>query len=69
LSLAQTCSNPNRIATFYLNAVKEFDGCPVYLITDLRNKNGIVAGIQTFYRDDAMCHKYVPSPRNQRIES
>jgi len=69
LYVSRTNSNPNRIATFYLNAIREFEGCPVYLITDLGTENGIIAGIHSFYRDDSTCHRYVPSPRNQRIES
>jgi len=68
VSLVQTVIQIE-LATFYLDALKEFGGCPVNLITDLGTENGIMAGIHSFYRDDATCHKYVPSPRNQRIES
>ena len=65
-----TCSNnqPNNIAAYYLDTIQELGGCPVLLITDLRTENGHAAAIQCFFRNNDS-HKYVPSPRNQRIES
>ena len=53
------------MAAYYLEAV----GCPVDLVTDLGTENGIMAGIQSFFRGDPDSHRYVPSPRNQRIEA
>ena len=43
-------------------------GCPVELITDLGTENSIAAGIQSLFRDNTEAHRYVSSPRNQRIE-
>lgn len=60
---------PNNIVTFYLDAVVEFGGWSVDLITDLGTENGIIAAAQAFFQDDADSHRYVPSPRNQRIEA
>ena len=59
---------PNNVAAYYLKAVEEFKGCPIDLVTDFGTENGIMAGIHTFFRDDPDSHRYVPSPRNQRIE-
>eukprot|EP00794_Sanderia_malayensis_P011647 gene11647-12845_t len=44
-------------------------GCPVDLVTDLGTENGIIAGMHAFFRNNPDRHHYVPSPRNQRIES
>lgn len=38
------------------------------LITDLGTENGLAASIQKFFRDNPDAHRYVASPRNQRIE-
>eukprot|EP00794_Sanderia_malayensis_P003979 gene3979-4528_t len=54
---------------YYLSAVKEFGGCPVKIISELGTENFLVVAIQSFFRDSDDAHKYVPSPRNQRIES
>ena len=43
--------------------------CPVDLVSDLGTENGIMAAAQAFFRDDENSHRYVASPRNQRIES
>ena len=43
-------------------------GCPVELITDLGTENGLAAAVQSFFRDNPEAHRYVSSPRNQRIE-
>lgn len=59
---------PDNIAAYYLDSVKQQGGCPVELYTDLGTENGTMAGIHSFFRDDPDSHKYVPSPRNQRIE-
>ena len=59
---------PHNIATYYLDAIEKYGGCPVKLVTDLGTENGIMASLQCFFRDDLGCHTYVPSPRNQRIE-
>ena len=59
---------PDNMAAYYLDAVREHGGCPLELYTDLGTENGIMAGIHSFFREDPDSHKYVPSPRNQRIE-
>ena len=43
-------------------------GCPVELVSDLGTENGIAAAMQCFFRDNTDAHRYVSSPRNQRIE-
>jgi hypothetical protein len=59
---------PSNIAKYYLEAVSGCNGCPIDLVTDLGTENGIMAGIHSFFRNDPNSHRYVPSPRNQRIE-
>ena len=60
---------PQNIAAYYLEAVRDLGGCPMKLVTDLGTENGIMASLQSFFRDDIHSHRYVPSPRNQRIEA
>ena len=62
-------NQPNYVAAYYLDAVEEYGRCPVDLVMDLGTENGIMAGIQSFFGDDPDSHRYVPSPRNQRIET
>ena len=38
------------------------------LVTDLGTESGVMAGIHSFFCNDPNSHRYVPSPRNQRIE-
>jgi len=57
------------VAAYYLDAIEEYGGCPVDLVTDQGTENGIMAAIQSFFRDGPDSHRYVPSPRNQRIEA
>jgi hypothetical protein len=59
---------PSNIAKYYLEAVASCNGCPIDLVTDLGTENGLMAGIHSFFRNDPDSHRYVPSPRNQRIE-
>lgn len=68
LRVTRSNNSPDNIACFYLTAVNAAGGCPVELITDLGTENSIVAGIQSFFRDNTEAHRYVSSPRNQRIE-
>jgi len=42
---------------------------PCYTNNRFRNRNGLAASVQCFFRDTVDAHRYVPSPRNQRIES
>ena len=56
------------IASYYLQAVEEYGGCPIEFDTDSGTENGTMAAIQAFFRDDEHAHRFVSSPRNQRIE-
>ena len=53
---------------YYLEAVQQYNGCPVDFITDLGTENGLAAAIHTYFRNDLNSHRYVSSPCNQRIE-
>ena len=68
LQLTRSNNSPDNIGAFYLKAVEEFGGLSVELVTDLGTENGIAAAIQSYFRDNCDAHRYVPSPRNQRIE-
>ena len=57
------------IGNIYFDCVKEFHGCPIKLITDLGTENVFAAALQTYLRQDVNAHHYVPSTRNQMIES
>ena len=70
LWLVATRSNnsPDNSGSYFLDAVKTCGGCPCELVTDLGTENKIMASMQAFFRDSENAHKYVASPRNQRIE-
>ena len=68
LTVTRSNNSPHNVATFYLDAVQQFGGCPDKLVTDLGTENGTMASIHCFFRDNLNSHKYVPSTRNQRIE-
>ena len=43
-------------------------GCPVDLVTDLGTENGIMAAIQSFFRDDPDSHSTItPKPINRSL--
>lgn len=69
LQVTRSNNSPNIIASYFVSTVSEQGGCPVELITDLGTENGLAASIQGFFRDNPDAHRYVSSPRNQRIES
>ena len=69
LKVLRSNNSPSVIGSIYLDCMKEMDGCPIKLITDFGTENVLVAAMQTFFRQDIDGHQYVPSPRNQRIES
>ena len=69
LKVLRSNNSPSVIRSIYLDCVKEMDGCPIKLITDLGTENVLVSAMKTFFRQDIDGHQYVPSPRNQRIES
>ena len=60
LYVTRANDQPNNVAAYFLDAVEEYDGCPVDLVTDLGTENGIIAAIQSFFRDDPDSHRYVP---------
>ena len=64
LYVTRSNNQPNNVAAYFLDAVGEYCGCPVDLVTDLGTENGIIAAIQSFFSDDPDSHIYVPSPRN-----
>lgn len=75
LEVARSNNNPAMPATFYLNQVKEVDGCPLQLVSDCGTENGIAASMQCIFRSSChdeqageKSHKYCSSPANQRIE-
>ena len=68
LEVARSNNSPHKIASYYVRTVSDQGSCPVELITDLGTENGLAASIQTFFRDNPDAHRYVASPRNQRIE-
>ena len=61
-------NSPNNVAALYLSCVEELQDTPVKVITNLGIDNVLAAAIHSFFRKDADAHKYVPSPRKQRIE-
>lgn len=69
LNVTRSNNSPDNIAWMFVDCVIENKGCPVELITDLGTENCIAAAIQAFFRANPESHRYVPSPRNQRIES
>ena len=69
LKVVRSNNSPDNIASFFVSSVETYGGCPVELITDLGTENGLAASIQCFFRNNPDAHRYVPSPRNQRIEA
>ena len=69
LYVTRSNNEPNNVAAYYLDAIEEYGGCPVDLVTDLGTENGSMAAIKSFFRDDPDSHRYIPLPRNQRIEA
>eukprot|EP00794_Sanderia_malayensis_P001627 gene1627-1806_t len=63
---ATNLGEARRRITELINGPMSFSGWR--LVTDLGTENGIAAAIQAFVLDDSKAHRYVPSPRNQRIE-
>ena len=69
LRVARSNNLPEYPVMYYLETVKELGGCPVEVVTDLGTENSLLASIQSYFRQNPDAHRYVPSPRNQRIES
>ena len=68
LRVTRSNNSPEHNASFYSSNVLELGGCPAQLVTDLGTENGIAAALQPYFRENPEAHRYVPSPRNQRIE-
>ena len=69
MKVVRSNNSSSIIGNIYLDCVKEFQGCPIKLITDLGTENVLAAAPQTYFRQDVNAHYYVSSTRNQRIES
>ena len=72
--MTRSNNKPENVAGFYLDCVKVNGGCPILLRTDCGTENGVMAGMQCYFRQngrDAFAgeksHKYGSSPANQRI--
>ena len=66
LYVMQSNNQPNNIGMYYLEAVQQYNGCPIDFITDLGTENGLAAAIHTFSRNDPNSHRYVSSTCNHR---
>ena len=68
LRLDRTNNNPVVIGRYYMDAVKEYGGCPMKVRTDYGTENGLVAAAQCYFIGNDLAHIYGTSPHNQRIE-
>ena len=68
LKVARSNNSPEIPGQYYIETVAELGGVPVELVTDLGTENGLTASMQCYLRENNDAHRYVPSPRNQRIE-
>lgn len=76
LEVTRSNNKPENVARFYLDCVKGNEGCPILLRTDCGTENGVMAGMQCYFRQNGQdefagekAHKYGSSPANQRIEA
>ena len=67
LKVLRSINLPNDIEALYLSCVEELQSAPFKIIIDLGTENALAAAIQSFFRQDANAHQYVPSPRNQSV--
>ena len=74
LEVARSNSKPENVARFYLDCVKENGGCPILLRSDCGTENGVLAGMQCYFRQNGQdefagekAHKYGSSPANQQL--
>jgi len=75
LSVVRSNNDPRVPASLYLDCVNELGGCPLLVRTDCGSENGIIAGMQCYFREGCddersgeKAHQYGTSPSNQRIE-
>lgn len=69
LKVCKSNNNPNLMASFFVNSIKEFKVAPRVVQTDCGTENGLVATIQSHLHNDAAAHRYGKSVSNQRIEN
>lgn len=73
LKVTRSNNNPSIVSQFYVDYIKQIQGCPIMIRTDCGTENGIMAAAQCFLRqddeDDAHmgieAHKYGSPPANQ----
>ena len=69
LHVTRSNNYPDNIASYFLEAIQKYSGCPVMVYTDLGTENSTMAAIQCFFRNDDDARCYCSSPGNQRIEN
>ena len=76
LKVTRSNNLPSVPAQYYVDCIKEGDGCPILLHTDCGTENGIMAAAQCFFHQEGgdpyagdRAHRYGSSPKNQRIEN
>ena len=69
LEVAHSNNLPEYPAIYYLEAGKDLGGCPVEVVTDLGTENGLLASIQSYFRQNPDAHRYVPSPHRQKYRT
>lgn len=75
LEVVRSNNKPEVPARFYLDCVKNIEGCPLVVRSDCGTENGVLAAMQCYFRKDGNdvfaghnAHKYGTSSANQRIE-
>ena len=61
LEVAGSNNLPEYPAMYYVEAVKDLGGCPVEVVTNLGTENGLLASIQSYFRQNPDAHRYAPS--------
>lgn len=76
LELTRSNNMLENLAKFYIECVKGNGGCPLPLRTDFGTENGVMSGMQCYFRQDGedtfageKAHRYGSSPAHQRIEA
>ena len=65
-----TNNDPKVIGGYYINAVKNIQGCPIRIRSDFGTENVLVKDIHSSFRNNAeRCFLYGSSTMNQRIEA
>ncbi|KAJ7387798.1 hypothetical protein OS493_001142 [Desmophyllum pertusum] len=75
LELTRSNDKPENVAKFYIECVAGNGECLLLLRTDCGTENGVMAGMQCYFRQDGgdtfageKAHKYGSSPANQRTD-